>query len=49
MVFTAPLALTVVDFDHAHSKQRYVDIGMSANNRLLVIVYTVKLSLSNLC
>ncbi len=39
-VFTDPLAITVSDPDHSTLEQRYIDIGMSNENRLLVVVYT---------
>lgn len=36
-VFGDPLAITYPDPDHSRSERRFLTIGLSANNRLLVI------------
>jgi uncharacterized DUF497 family protein len=39
-LFGDPLSLTVNDPLHSEDEQRFVIIGMSLNNRLLVVVHT---------
>jgi uncharacterized DUF497 family protein len=39
-VFTDPLSMTVPDPDHSKDEERFIDIGMSDNHRVLVVVYT---------
>ena len=39
-VFNDPLSITVADPDHSIDEDRYIDIGMSSQGRLLVVVYT---------
>ena len=39
-VFGDPFAITIDDPDHSEKEQRYLDIGKSANGKLLVVVYT---------
>jgi uncharacterized DUF497 family protein len=39
-VFYDPLSLTIPDPDHSEDEERFIDIGMSDTNRLLVVVYT---------
>jgi hypothetical protein len=39
-IFNDPLSITIPDPDHSADEMRYIDIGMSANGRLLVVVYT---------
>jgi uncharacterized DUF497 family protein len=39
-VFTDPLSITLPDPDHAEDEERSIDIGMSDNHRILVVVYT---------
>ncbi len=39
-VFNDPFAITVPDPDHSISEERYIDIGFSISNRLLVVWYT---------
>ena len=39
-VFGDPFAITIDDPDHSKEEQRYLDIGKSANGKLLVVVYT---------
>ncbi|MBA4366638.1 MAG: hypothetical protein C0403_03250 [Desulfobacterium sp.] len=39
-VFTDPVSITIHDPDHSADEQRYIDIGSSAADRVLVVVYT---------
>lgn len=39
-VFGDPLALTIYDEAHSTDEDRYIDIGRSASDRILVVVYT---------
>lgn len=39
-VFMDPLAITIPDPDHSRHEDRFVEIGMSNNRRLLVVAYT---------
>ncbi len=39
-VFGDPLSITMTDPRHSAEEERYIDIGMSASGRLLVVVYT---------
>jgi uncharacterized DUF497 family protein len=39
-VFNDPLSITVADPDHSIDEDRYIDIGISSQGRLLVVVYT---------
>lgn len=39
-VFYDPSALTVPDPDHSIEEHRFIDIGTSNKNRVLVVVYT---------
>ena len=39
-VFGDPLAGTIADPDHSIGERRYVTIGISANNRLIVVSHT---------
>ncbi len=39
-VFGDPLSLTIYDDAHSLNEDRYIDIGRSASNRILVVVYT---------
>ena len=39
-VFSDPLSITVADPEHSEAELRFIDIGMSANRRLLVVAYT---------
>ena len=38
-VFEDPLSLTMPDPEHSVTEARYIDLGYSVNNRLLVVVY----------
>ena len=40
LVFNDPLSITIADPDHSIDEDRYIDIGMSFQRRLLVVVYT---------
>jgi len=39
-IFTDPLAITLPDPDHSEDEERFIDIGMSDNQRVLVVGYT---------
>ena len=39
-VFGDPFSITIDDPDHSSEEQRYIDIGKSASDKLLVVVYT---------
>ena len=39
-VFNDPFAMTVSDPDHSDEEERWLDIGLSAEGRLLVVWYT---------
>ncbi|MEP7148977.1 MAG: BrnT family toxin [Acidobacteriota bacterium] len=39
-VFYDPESITIDDPDHSGGEQRYVDVGTSSQNRILVVVYT---------
>ncbi len=39
-VFNDPFAVTVPDPDHSEEEERWLDIGLSAEGRLLVVWYT---------
>ena len=39
-VFTDPLSITLADPDHSEDEERFIDIGMSDDRRVLVVVYT---------
>lgn len=39
-VFADPLSITVSDAGHSDEECRFIDIGVSARSRLLVVVYT---------
>src|SRR5262245_13214309 len=34
------LAITIPDFDHSIGEERFIDIGQSDRNRILIVVYT---------
>lgn len=38
-IFNDPFAVTIPDPDHSISEERYIEIGISINNRLLVVWY----------
>lgn len=39
-VFNDPLAITIHDPDHSIVEDRYIDLGLSVEGRLLVVCYT---------
>jgi uncharacterized DUF497 family protein len=39
-VFTDPLAITLPDPDHSEDEERFIDIGTSDSQRVLVVGYT---------
>jgi hypothetical protein len=39
-VFSDPLEVTISDPDHSEGEQRFVSIGLSTFQRLVVVVYT---------
>ena len=39
-VCSDPYSVTIPDPDHSESEQRFIDIGISASGRVLVVVYT---------
>lgn len=39
-VFTDSLAITLADPDHSEDEERFIDIGLSSNQRVLVVSYT---------
>jgi len=39
-VFLDPFSITIPDPDHSEDEQRYIDIGSSDKDRVLVVVYT---------
>lgn len=43
-VFSDPLSITISDPGHSVNEQRFIDIGLSARGRVLVVVYTERVS-----
>lgn len=39
-VFYDPLSVTIPDPDHSIDEHRFIDIGTSEENKLLIVVYT---------
>ena len=39
-VFADPNSMTIADLEHSIEEDRYIDIGISERDRLLVVVYT---------
>ena len=39
-VFGDPFSITIDDPDHSKDEQRFIDIGTSSSEKLLIIVYT---------
>ncbi len=39
-VFEDPFLMTFPDPEHSEEEQRYLNIGMSAKNRILIVVHT---------
>jgi uncharacterized DUF497 family protein len=40
IVFNDPLSMTFPDPDHSYSEERYVIIGLSSANRILIVPHT---------
>jgi len=43
-VFLDPLSLTVADLEHSEEECRFIDIGLSNQDRILVVSYTERSS-----
>lgn len=43
-VFFDPFSITIPDPDHSDEEERYIDIGISNNGQILVVVYTERSS-----
>ena len=41
-MFGDPLSITIPDPDHASDEERYVIVGMSENQKLLIVVHTLR-------
>jgi uncharacterized protein len=39
-VFYDPYSITIPDLDHSRDEDRFIDIGTSNKNRLVVVIYT---------
>lgn len=39
-VFYDPFSITILDPDHSIEEKRFIDIGISNNNRIVVVIYT---------
>jgi hypothetical protein len=39
-IFDDPLAITIAGPDHSVGEERFIDVGRSNKNRILVVVYT---------
>ncbi|MCP4363562.1 MAG: BrnT family toxin [Chloroflexi bacterium] len=39
-VFKDPFSITILDPDHSLDETRFIDLGYSDRNRLLIVVYT---------
>ncbi len=42
-IFLDPLSLTISDPDHSAGEQRYIEIGISDNSRILLASYTERI------
>ncbi len=40
-VFEDPLSITIADPDHSEEEERWIEIGMSNQGRILVVVYSI--------
>ncbi|HXI25628.1 MAG TPA: BrnT family toxin [Pyrinomonadaceae bacterium] len=47
-VFDDPLSVTISDPDHSKSERRFLDIGESENDRIIVVSYTQRGSITRL-
>ncbi len=43
-VFLDPFSITMLDPDHSEDEERYVDLGISDKERVLVVIYTERRS-----
>ncbi len=43
-VFNDPFSITIADPKHSLDEDRYIDIGLSARGKILVVVYTERKS-----
>lgn len=41
-VFRDTLSITITDPDHSDSRNRFIDVGLSHQGRLLVVSYTAR-------
>lgn len=41
-VFNDKLSITVVDSEHSIGEERFIDIGLSNKNKLIIVIYTEK-------
>lgn len=41
-IFDDPLQLTVADTDHSIEEKRFITVGMSDRNRLLIMAHTIE-------
>ena len=39
-VFTGPLSLTISDVLHSHDEERFIIIGQSIENKMIVVIHT---------
>ncbi len=39
-IFGDPNASTIFDVEHSNEEDRFIDIGLSASGRILIVVYT---------
>jgi len=39
-IFDDPNTITIFDVEHSDAEDRFVDVGLSASGRVLVVVYT---------
>ncbi|NET55521.1 MAG: BrnT family toxin [Symploca sp. SIO2E6] len=44
-VFNDPFSITIADSEHSLDEDRYIDIGLSARGKVLVVVYTERKSI----
>ncbi|GAX36205.1 BrnT family toxin [Nodularia sp. NIES-3585] len=44
-VFNDPFSITITDSKHSDHEERYIDIGLSSRNNLVVVVYTDRTSI----
>ena len=47
-VLNDPLAITIYDQHHSDDEERYIDLGLSQQGNLLVVVYTERSSIARL-